>query len=105
MVGVNHCIFPACIFYYVLEARTPLPATGMHRDSSVSIYIISASLLLDYKDIQFEELATLLEGVNNKFFKVNLKKYILFENGSFKAEKLVKNVVKGPYPHTSLLAS
>ena len=30
-------------------------------------------------------LATLLEGVNNKFFKVNLKKYILLKNGCFKA--------------------
>ena len=38
-------------------------------------------------------LATLLEGVNNKFFKVNFKKYILFKNGCFKAVKLVKKVI------------
>ena len=35
----------------------------------------------------------LLEGVNNKFFKVNFKKYILFKNGCFKAVKLVKKVI------------
>ena len=38
-------------------------------------------------------LATLLEGVNNKFFKVNFKKYILYKNGCFKAVKLVKKVI------------
>ena len=48
-------------------------------------------------------LATLLEGVNNKFLKVNFKKYILFKNGCFKAEKLVKNVIIVIYkcPRTS----
>ena len=34
-------------------------------------------------------LATLLEGVNKKNFKVNFKKYILYKNGCFNAEKLV----------------
>ena len=38
-------------------------------------------------------LATLLEGVNNKFFKVNFKNYILFKNYCFKAVKLVKKVI------------
>ena len=38
-------------------------------------------------------LATLLERVNNKNFKVNFKKFILFKNGCFKAEKLVKNLI------------
>ena len=42
-------------------------------------------------------LVTLLEGVNNKFFKVNFKKYTLFKNGCFKAVKLVKNVIIGFY--------
>ena len=42
--------------------------------------------------IECHRLATLLEGVNNKFFKAYFKKYILFKTGCFKAEKLVKKV-------------
>ena len=38
-------------------------------------------------------LATLLEGVNNEFFKVNFKSYVLFKNCCFKAVKLVKKVI------------
>ena len=37
-------------------------------------------------------LATLPEGAGCFLCKVNFKKYILFKNGCFKAEKLVKNV-------------
>ena len=38
-------------------------------------------------------LATLLEGVNKKIFKVNFKKILFFKNGFFKAEKLDGNVI------------
>ena len=48
---------------------------------------------MSFKNAHNRGLATLLEGVNNKIFKVNFKKYILFKNGCFKAVKLVKKVI------------